>query len=263
VGGAGGFDYVYADAPGRKLYVARSGGHAADQRIQSGYARTSGEIPGVNAHGAVVSEKDSPRIRHQQAGHDVRQQDARVIKTIAVEGNPDGFFYDPFNDRVWILSHAAPNATLINASDGSIAGHDRPGRHARAGGQRRQGTRLCGHRRQGNIAVVDAKTMTVTAHYELEGKGGTCAGLPSTRRTNCFFAACRNPQNMVISQTQKTERSWTRFRSAWEPTAPSSIRRPKEAFSSQADGTLTIVKENSPTSFAVEQNLTTMTTPKR
>jgi hypothetical protein len=31
-----------------------------------------------------------------------------------------------------------------------------------------------------------------------------------------------------------------------------------EAFSSQGDGTLTIVKENSPTSFAVEQNLTTM-----
>jgi hypothetical protein len=33
-----------------------------------------------------------------------------------------------------------------------------------------------------------------------------------------------------------------------------------EAFSSQGDGTLTIIKENSPTSFAVEQ---TVTTPKR
>ena len=31
-----------------------------------------------------------------------------------------------------------------------------------------------------------------------------------------------------------------------------------EAFSSQGDGTLTIVKENSPTSFVVEQNLQTM-----
>ena len=35
-----------------------------------------------------------------------------------------------------------------------------------------------------------------------------------------------------------------------------------EAFSSQGDGTLTIVKENSPTSFAVEQNLTTMKSAK-
>jgi len=32
-----------------------------------------------------------------------------------------------------------------------------------------------------------------------------------------------------------------------------------EAFSSQGDGTLTIVKENSPTSFVVEQTLQTMT----
>jgi hypothetical protein len=31
-----------------------------------------------------------------------------------------------------------------------------------------------------------------------------------------------------------------------------------EAFSSQGDGTLTIVKENSPTSFAVEQTLQTI-----
>jgi hypothetical protein len=35
-----------------------------------------------------------------------------------------------------------------------------------------------------------------------------------------------------------------------------------EAFSSQADGTLTIVKENSPTNFAVEQNVTTMVSAK-
>jgi hypothetical protein len=30
-----------------------------------------------------------------------------------------------------------------------------------------------------------------------------------------------------------------------------------EAFSSQGDGTLTVIKENSPTSFAVEQTVTT------
>jgi len=35
-----------------------------------------------------------------------------------------------------------------------------------------------------------------------------------------------------------------------------------EAFSSNGDGTLTIIKENSPTSFVVEQNLKTMTRAK-
>ena len=35
-----------------------------------------------------------------------------------------------------------------------------------------------------------------------------------------------------------------------------------EAFSSNSDGTLTVVKENSPTSFVVEQNLDTMPSAK-
>jgi hypothetical protein len=35
-----------------------------------------------------------------------------------------------------------------------------------------------------------------------------------------------------------------------------------EAFSSQRDGTLTVIKENSPTSFVVEQNVKTMQSAK-
>ena len=35
-----------------------------------------------------------------------------------------------------------------------------------------------------------------------------------------------------------------------------------EAFSSQGDGTLTVIKENSPTSFAVEENVTTIPSAK-
>ena len=35
-----------------------------------------------------------------------------------------------------------------------------------------------------------------------------------------------------------------------------------EAFSSQGDGTLTVIKENGPTSFVVEQTVTTMPTAK-
>jgi hypothetical protein len=43
---------------------------------------------------------------------------------------------------------------------------------------------------------------------------------------------------------------------------PSSTPRRWKHFSSQNDGTLTVIKENSPTSFVVEQNLTTMPSAK-
>ena len=51
---------------------------------------------------------------------------------------------------------------------------------------------------KGTIAVVDTKTLTVTAHYDLAGKGGTCAGLAMDTKNHILFAACRNPANMVI-----------------------------------------------------------------
>ena len=59
VGGAGGFDYVYADAAGRKLYVARTGPTPRIVVFNLDTLEPAGEIPNVGAHGAVVSTKSN------------------------------------------------------------------------------------------------------------------------------------------------------------------------------------------------------------
>src|ERR1039457_5875743 len=89
VGGAGGFDYVYADANAR--------GVAVDPKSHHGFGSSK-----------PVVMWDTKTLA--------------TIKTIDVEGGPDGILFDPFNDRVWVFSHRAPNATVINAKDGSVAG---------------------------------------------------------------------------------------------------------------------------------------------
>src|SRR5262249_11133725 len=112
-----------------------------------------------------------------------------------------------------------------------------------------------------NIAVVDAKSLTVTTHYDLQGKGGVCAGLALDVKNNILFSTCRNPQNMVILNAAD---------GTILDALPIGVGtdgagfNPKtmEAFSSQGDGTLTIIKESSPTSFAVEQNIETMRSAK-
>jgi hypothetical protein len=45
-----------------------------------------------------------------------------VIKTIEVEGNPDGLLFDPFNARFHVLSHQMPFDTVINTADGKVVG---------------------------------------------------------------------------------------------------------------------------------------------
>jgi hypothetical protein len=58
VGGEGGFDYVYADSTGRKLYVPRSGNPGRVMIYNLDTLAAAGEIPEAKGvHGAAVSAK--------------------------------------------------------------------------------------------------------------------------------------------------------------------------------------------------------------
>jgi DNA-binding beta-propeller fold protein YncE len=256
-GGAGGFDYVFADAQGRRLYVPRSGASSRITVFNLDTLEPAGEVSNVGAHGAVVSPKSNHGFGSSKPVAMFDSKTLAPIKTIDVQGNPDGILYDGFNDRVWILSHSAPNATVIDAADGSIAGTVDLGGAPEQAVSDGKGRLYVDIEDKGNVAVVDTKTLTVTAHYDLQGKGGTCAGLALDAKNHILFAACRNPQNMVILDANdgKIIDALPIGRGT-----DGAVFNPEtmEAFSSQGDGTLTIVKENSPSSFVVEQNLQTM-----
>jgi hypothetical protein len=261
VGGTGGFDYVNADEAGRRLYVARLGTGARIAVFDLDTLEPIGEIPGVNAHGAVVSAKTNHGFASSKPVVMFDSKTLGTIKTIDVEGGPDGMLYDSFNDRVYVLSHRAPNATVINASDGSLAGTIDLGGAPEQAASDGKGHIYIDIEDKANIAVVDAKTLTVTAHYDLAGKGGVCAGLALDVKNNILFAACRNPQNMVMLDASDGKILEALPIGAGTDGAafnPNTM----EAFSSQGDGTLTVVKENSPSSFVVEENLETMPSAK-
>jgi DNA-binding beta-propeller fold protein YncE len=256
VGGDGRFDYVYADDAGRKLYVARRGPDRVSV-YNLDTVELAGEIANTSAAGATVSTKSGHGFASSKPVAMWDTKTLATIKTIDVEGGPDGILHDPFNDRVYIFSHRAPNATVINAADGAVLGTIDLG-----GAPEQAATDGKGHiyvdvEDKGNIAVVDAKTMAVTAHYDLAGKGRQCAGLALDTKNEILFATCRAPQNMVILSATDGKIITTLPIGQGTDGAVFNAKT-MEAFSSQGDGTLTIVKENSPSSFAVEQNLQTM-----
>src|SRR5271170_2530639 len=121
-GGDGGFDYVTADSDGRNLYVARSGpaGHIPVYNLDT--LAQVGDIPDASAHGAAV---DTATGHGFATSKPVTMFDAKtfaVLKKIDVQGNPDGYLNDAYNHRYYVLSHAAPNVTVIDDKDGSILG---------------------------------------------------------------------------------------------------------------------------------------------
>jgi YVTN family beta-propeller protein len=261
VGGEGGFDYVYADAAARRLYVPRLGPQGKIAIFDLDTLKPVGEIASVSAHGAAVDAKSQHGFGSSKP---VVMWDAKTlatIKTIDVQGGPDGILGDSSDGRVYVFSHGAPNVTVIDAKDGSVVGTIDLGGAPEQAVADGKGHLYIDLEDKGSIAVVDEKALKVTATYDLQGKGGTCAGLAMDVKNNILFAACRSPQTMVILNAGDGKILETLPIGNGSDGA---VFNPKtmEAFSSQGDGTLTIVKENSPTSFVVEQTLQTMTRAK-
>jgi len=257
VGGVGGFDYVYADVDGRRLYIPRPGATGARITVFDLDSLASvGEIPNANARGVAVD----PKSHHGFASSKpVVMWDTRTlatIKTIDVDGAPDGILFDPFNARVWVFSHRAPNATVIDAKDGTIAGTVDLGGAPEQAVSDGKGHLWVDIEDKNSIAAVDARTLKVTAHYDLAGKGGEPGGLALDEKHHILFAACHEPAVMVILNAEDGKIITTLPIGKGVDGAGFNPRT-MEAFSSQGDGTLTVIKENSPTSFEVEQSVQT------
>jgi hypothetical protein len=261
VGGAGGFDYVHADPVNRRLYIPRSGQGARVTVFNLDTLEPVGEIPNVNARGAVI---DSASNHGFSSSRPVAMWDAKtlaVIKTIEVQGNPDGIMLDSFNHRVWVFSHSAPNATVIDASDGSIVGTVDLG-----GAPEQAVTDGNGHlyvdiEDKDHVAAVDARTLQVTGRYDLSEKAKTPAGLAFDAKNHILFAACRNPATMVILDSN-TGKIITSLPIGAGVDGAFFNPATTETFSSQSDGTLTVIKEKSPTTFEIAQTVKTQTSGK-
>jgi len=256
VGGAGGFDYVYADAVGRRLYIPRTGPAPRVSVFNLDTLEPAGEIPETSARGAAVDPKSGHGFSSSKP---VKMWDTKtlaVIKSIDVQGNPDGILFDPFNERVYVFSHSAPNATVIDAKNGSVVGTIDLGGAPEQAVTDGKGHLYVDIEDKDNVAVVDTKTLQVTAHYDISSAAKTPAGLGFDVKNRVLFSGCRNPPTMVILNADNGKIITTLPIGTGVDGAvfnPATM----ETFSSQGDGTLTVIKENSPTGFVVEQTVQT------
>jgi len=254
--GTGRIDYVYADSENRHLYVPRGNSVLA---FDLDTLQPATPIAGLmGGHGVAVDPVSGHAFSSSMP---VLMWDAKTlqpIKTISVQGRPDGILFEPMTERIYIFSHEAPNATVLDGKDGSIVGTIDLGGSPEQAASDGQGHLYVDLEDKGSIAVVDVKTMKVIATYSLDGKGGGPGGLGLDAKNQILFAFCHEPATAVIlSATDGKILTTLPIGNGTDGGGfnPATM----EAFSSQGDGTLTIIKENSPTSFAVEQTVQTMT----
>jgi DNA-binding beta-propeller fold protein YncE len=251
--GTGGIDYVTADSDGRKIYVPR-GNKVLIFDLDT--LKEAGSVTTTRAHGVAVDPKSHHAFCSSSPVVMWDTETLATIKTIPVEGGPDGIYFEPSTERVFVFSHRAPNITVLDAKDGSIVGTvDLGGAPEQA---QSDGTHLfVDLEDKDSIAVVDLSTLKVTATYSLGGKGGGPGGLGLDAKNHILFAMCHEPAVCVILSSDDGKILDTQPIGDGTDSGgfnPNTL----EAFSSQRDGTLTIIKEKSPTSFEVEQNVKTI-----
>jgi DNA-binding beta-propeller fold protein YncE len=253
VSGSGGIDYVFADSDSRRLYVPR-GNQVLVFDLDT--LKSVGSITNARARGVAVDGRSNHGFCSSSPVVMWNTKTLETIKTIPVEGGPDGIIFEPLTERIYVFSHRAPNATVIDGKDGSVVGTIDLGGAPEQAASDGKGRMYVDLEDKDKIAVVDVKSLKVVAQYDLSGKGGGPGGLGLDAKNHILFAMCHDPATCVILNADDGKIINTlpigngTDGGGFNPATG-------EAFSSQRDGTLTIIKENGPTSFEVEQTVQT------
>jgi hypothetical protein len=253
--GNGGIDYVYADNDGRRVYVPRGSSTFVFDLDTHKYI---GAITNISGRGVAIDTASHHGISSSFPLGMFDTETMQKIKSIDVTGRPDGILLEPFTHRVLVFSHVAPSITVVDPKDGTVVGTIDVGdasamEQAQSDGQ---GKLYADVENEKKIAVVDLKAMKLVTKYDLGESAGEPAGLGFDVKNHILFSMCANPNVCVVLNADDGKVLATLPIGSGTDGGgfnPATM----EAWSSQRDGTLTIIKESSPTSFAVEQTVAT------
>jgi len=251
--GTGGIDYVFADNDARRVYVPRG-----NQTYVFGLDdhKPMGSITNIGGHGVAIDTKSHHGFSSSNPVGMFDTVTQQKIKSIDVQGRPDGILLEPVTGRVFILSHVAPSITMIDPKEGTVAGTIEVGGALEQGQSDGKDRFYVDVEDEKKIAVIDLKTLKVITKYDLGPTAGEPAGLGLDVKNHLLFAMCAQP-NVCVILNADDGKILTTLPIGNGTDGGGFNPNTMEAFSSQRDGTLTIIKESSPTSFAVEQNVQT------
>jgi len=255
LGGEGGWDYLYCDSAARRIYLSRST-HVMVVDADS-YAIV-GDIPNTpGVHGiAIVSDLNKGFISNGR-DNSVTIFDLKTLKEtgrVAVGKNPDAIMYDPTSKRIFTFNGGSQDTTAIDASMGKVAGTVALGGKPEFAVSDEKGHVYVNIEDKSEVAQLDANKLAVDARWSL-APGEEPSGLAIDRKNHRLFSVCSNKLMVVVNSdngkvvTTLPTGSGTDA-AAFDPDTGF-------AFSSNGEGTLTVVHEDSPDKFTVAESVPT------
>jgi DNA-binding beta-propeller fold protein YncE len=255
LGGDGFWDYLVSDPPNHRLFIARQ---TRVMVVDEDTGKLLGEVTGINgAHGTAIAQATGHGFA--TAGNDqaVVMFDLKTftpLKKIPAAEDADAFVYDAASNRVFTLNGDAHSSTVIDPREGTLVTNIPLGGKPEYGASAGDGKVYANLTDTSEVVEIDAKTATVSRRWPT--------------------APCRQPVSMAIDVARKRVFSGCRSgvlavsdyqNGKLVTTLPIGMGvdgtgydpASRDVFVTNADGTLTVIHQDSADTYHVLQTLTT------
>lgn len=254
-GGEGGWDYLTVDSNARRLYVSH-----ATKVVVIDIDKNSlvGEIPNTNGvHGIAIASDLGRGFTSNGRDSNVTIFDLQTLKILGqvkTGNNPDAILYDPFSKRVFSFNGASADATAIDAKTGMVVGTIALGGKPEFATSLENGKIFVNIEDKSEVVVLDSQKLNILAHWPL-APGEEPTGMALDEKNKRLFIGCSNKLMVVLDAENGHLVASLPIGAGVDATAfdPET----NLAFSSNGEGTLTVIHEDSPSKFSVLENVAT------
>jgi DNA-binding beta-propeller fold protein YncE len=255
LGGDGGWDYVVPDPPNHRLFIARQNRVMV---VDEDTGKLLGEVTGIQgAHGTAVAEATGHGFATSGNDQSVLMFDLKTFKVlgrIPAAEDADAILYDSASNRVFTLNGDAHSSTVIDPRAGKLITNIPLGGKPEYGASAGDGKVYANLTDTNEVVEIDAKTATVARRWSTAPCKQPVAMAIDTAHHR-LFSGCRSGV-MAVSDYQAgkvvtTVPIGTGVDGAGYDAASGN------AFASNADGTLTVIHQDTPDQYSVLESVPT------
>jgi DNA-binding beta-propeller fold protein YncE len=249
------WDYLKYEPSTHRLFITH-GDHVVVVDATSG--KIVGNVGGMEAiHGVVLAPEFNRGFVTDGRGAKVWIFDLKTLKVIGsatADPDADGEVYDPASKRVFTMNGDSKSSTVIDAKTGEVVGHIDLGGSPEFPVADGEGHVYANLESTSEIVEIESHTMKITHRWPL-APGEHPSGLAIDTQHHILFSGCHNKMMIMMDATNGKVLGNQPIGEGVDATRfdPET----QDGFASTGDGNLTIIHEDSPTSFHVVENVPT------
>lgn len=254
IGGDGGWDFVAIDGKRHHLFVTRGD---AVQVVDTETGKLLATLPHLSGTHGVAIAGDVGFITNgkSNAVTAIDLNTLQPIETVGIDGvGPDAILYEPSQKHVYTMNHRSGDITVIDAATRKVIGKIEALAELEVGVTDGKGRIFVNSEATSQLAVIDAHSGKMEAHWKL----GDCkapTGLAIDVEHGRLFSVCANNRMVVVDANSGSVVAELPIGS--RPDGAGFDPGLSMAYSSNGDGTLTVVHEDDADHFHVVENVST------